>query len=1029
MNYLDTNKSIMISSPAGSGKTEKLARRYIALLKAGVDIERILAITFTDKAAAEMKQRILRILKEEDKKLFDVLLEKMPLMRVSTIHSFCGTLLRRFSFEAGVDPNYKVEDAIDSQMVREEIFYDVLMNAGAGGQGHDLFLETIGEKGFRGLASLKDTIGYLFRKSPFSLKAGVFRYAPAVNDSINEELKSWQGAREAIEGYEELFDNLSRLSSIENLFLTGNKEPRKRPPTGLKGIADYHDWAQKMRLFWKDRKLAEFAERTNRILEIYRKCVTSYVEKKKARGRLDFSDLEYLTYRMLTENPEWANILYAFDEKTDHVLVDEFQDTNNFQWEIINKLTEEWRSGIGAKREEGIQPTIFFVGDEKQSIYFFRGANVEIFHLAKDRMRTWLGDEFSYEEAKDNFRSKPAIVEFANHIFSRIMQADEHSPSWRTRYGSFNAAREGLSDAGKVELVLLDREEETSMDEKRQKEAEALSRMVLGHAGNYRITDRSTRQQRPCGFADMAVLLRKRTHLQKYEKAFRQYGIPFVAVKGIGFYQEPEIAMLRSLIFFLSNPKDDYSLYVLLKSPLFNIDEDHILKLTDIEGDCLFEKMGNNPPLIPPLAFTLLQSWLTQSAYMTVAELIEHALVTTKAWRYFHEAQRRANIKKLIRIVEDLESNGRSLIRIRDFFERTLGESDEPKANVNTENMNAVKIMTIHAAKGLEFPLVFVPGLDEKLSAKHGEDLLFEKDGTFTFKSFSESSLKRDDEDFMIQAAKEEEEQKRLFYVAVTRAEEALFLIGSWDTGREGFLGLLKQGLGIEKDGKTFSVEAGLDGFSLLTDKDVKLLYEHAPGKPSEKKERYPIEVVPFSIERHMPWKSVTETVGIRRAHGKDWVMLGDVIHRILEGVSKGLIPEDNVRRHSERLLISKGIIKEQLQEKTAVIEKDIEVLKEKGVWRDIILPKENSFTELPFILETGDAVYTGRIDRLIKENNRYNIYDYKTFPVKEKEVGYLLKEYSFQLNMYKRAVRELFNTNDVKSFIIFTHTGEIHEV
>jgi len=134
--YLDIRKSVIISSPAGSGKTEKLARRYIALLKGGVDVERILAVTFTEKAAAEMKQRILRILREEDREMFQGLLEKMSLMRVSTIHSFCATLLRRFSFEAGVDANYSIESDIDSRISWDVILHELLMKLGAGGEGH-----------------------------------------------------------------------------------------------------------------------------------------------------------------------------------------------------------------------------------------------------------------------------------------------------------------------------------------------------------------------------------------------------------------------------------------------------------------------------------------------------------------------------------------------------------------------------------------------------------------------------------------------------------------------------------------------------------------------------------------------------------------------------------------------------------------------------------------------------------------------------------------------------------------------------
>src|SRR4030065_2037000 len=129
MNYLNINKSVMVSSPAGSGKTEKLARRYIALLRDGVDVERILAVTFTDKAAAEMKQRILKILKDEDEKLFLHLLERTPLMRVSTIHSFCGKMLRRFSFDADIDPNYSISDEGDAWLEWNEIIYDVLMEA------------------------------------------------------------------------------------------------------------------------------------------------------------------------------------------------------------------------------------------------------------------------------------------------------------------------------------------------------------------------------------------------------------------------------------------------------------------------------------------------------------------------------------------------------------------------------------------------------------------------------------------------------------------------------------------------------------------------------------------------------------------------------------------------------------------------------------------------------------------------------------------------------------------------------------
>ncbi len=128
-------------------------------------------------------------------------------------------------------------------------------------------------------------------------------------------------------------------------------------------------------------------------------------------------------------------------------------------------------------------------------------------------------------------------------------------------------------------------------------------------------------------------------------------------------------------------------------------------------------------------------------------------------------------------------------------------------------------------------------------------------------------------------------------------------------------------------------------------------------------------------------------------------------------------------------MLESRGIQNKQIEKDLLTIETDIAMLKEKGIWQNIILPRKDSFAELPFMLNIENSVYSGRIDRIIRENNTYSIYDYKTSPVKDKEMGYYLKEYSAQLNIYKKAVRNLFDTNDVRSFIIFTHTGDVREI
>lgn len=1039
MNYLDINKSVIISSPAGSGKTEKLARRYIALLKSGVDVERILAITFTEKAAAEMKDRILRILKDEEEGLFKKILEKAPLMRVSTMHSFSGTLLRRFSFEAGITPNYQVEEAIDSRITWEEILHEILMEEG---EEYKLILQTISEKGFRGLENLKGIINYLYEKTPFSLDAEVSQHT--VHDSqstIIDELRKWPGAEKAIEGYKGLFDNsFERLMQIEKLFLTESKTPRKNASARVKEIADFRGWAERMYSYWMYKKMEEGSKRAERIRDIFRRCYERYMEKKGLRGVLDFSDLEYLSYKLLTEDPEWANILYAFDEKTDHILVDEFQDTNNFQWAIIDKLTEEWRSGIGAKREEGIKPTIFLVGDEKQSIYFFRGANVEIFHRAKEKLKNWLGEEFYYEEAKENYRSLPAIIDFTNHVFSRIMTAEEGSPPWMTRYSPLVPACSPSVDTGHVELIMLEDNDEESISQAKQREAKVIARRIQCLVNNFQIFDKEVNQQRRCKYADMAILLRKRTHLKRYEEALRQFNIPFAVVKGIGFYQEPEVAMLRAFVYFLSNPKDDYSLYVLMESPLFSVDKGTIIKAMNSEGDCLFTKVRNT--LQKDSTLTFLEECLSRLSHTPISELMEEALIKTRAWEYFHEAGRRANIKKFIRIVEDLESDGKSLLKIRDFLERASDKEDEPKANVNTEGMNVVRIMTIHASKGLEFPVVFLPALEEEFRLRTNDALIYETEinglKVQRFKYVSESAIRKEDRDYSLHLLKEREEQKRLFYVAVTRAESALFLISRWnDKDNHSPLSFLKNGLGLVKDDTGYRIQdIGFEGLSVLTEQEVNTLYDRTMKQKGriqdlKPKTHYPGEFIPVKMKESPQWKSVTEVVNIRREHGKEWMIIGDVIHRVFEGISKGIFNEEEIRSRGERLLSLKGISGDVRERLLSIIEKDISLLKQKGIWQDIILPipERQDYTELPFILEVENAIYSGRIDRVIVKDDIYNIYDYKTFPVREDEMDYLLKEYSFQMNIYKQAVRRLFTTKAVKSFIVFTHTGEVREV
>jgi ATP-dependent helicase/nuclease subunit A len=994
----------MISAPAGSGKTEKLARRYIELLKSGSDVERILAITFTEKAAAEMKERILNILRKEDAELFERVREKMPRMRISTIHSFCLKLLKRFSLDLDIDPSLEVMDGFNADILWNEAVYECLLEDNA--SGDRLFYEVIKDSGIKGWNKLYSILGEIHGKRP-TIEFGV---------------------KSSANGH---FVELEVQGSEQSHF--------------------------------------------ERILSIYSKCLQRYKRKKMERHCLDYNDLELMAYEAISKNPEWHNVLYSFDEHTDHILVDEFQDTSTLQWKIIDKLTEEWRSGLGAKRETGVNPTIFLVGDDKQSIYSFRGANVSIFKNAKKKLKEWLGDEYHFIEIKENYRSLPAIINFVNNLFERLMPKGLYD-DYKVEYTPFDATRTG---EGNVELILLDSIGNTK--ENRKSEASVIARKIKELAGTYVIYDNKERgisqevqsppcsSKRICSYGDMAILLRSRTHLSIFEDALRRENIPFIVVKGIGFYNSPEVGVLRDLLFFLIDPLDDYSLFNILRSPLFSIGYDTLLKIAgdavidDMPVGYLFESLkryttqsSNTPTLhrsIISLIGTSLIGWLERAKYTPYAVLLEDILAETDAWQYFHEKQRYVNVKKFIKLVEEFEYNGLTGLEIREKLIKASRKSEEAKANVNTEGMDAVKIMTIHASKGLQFPMLFLPCLDEDSRARGSNNVVIDEDEKGIVIAYEEdTNIRKKMPLFQRHKERLQDEEKRLFYVAVTRAMDYLCMSGVWpDSGTKspsGKLAYITDSFNIIdidsaaglpfKINKVRADESGVKSLELR----VKSQESHNSKPITLNSELFdgPIFIEPLDYKPSPVWLDVTEEIDdIRRKHGDDWVVIGRAFHRIFEGISKGNITMDNLEKKAEDVLKNEVLSDKDAGKMKDIILSDLKRLDGTDYLRDIIMPLENSYAELPFVMDSGNRIYKGRIDRLIiKEGQGAKgkgqgdriayIYDYKTYPISEDEIEELKKKYFFQMDIYRKAVERLFSVK-ARSYIFFTHEPRLVEM
>ncbi|MFC1549501.1 UvrD-helicase domain-containing protein [Nitrospirota bacterium] len=938
--YLDPHKSVIISAPAGSGKTEKLARRYISLLSSGSALERILCITFTEKAAAEMKERIMKILEVEDPALLDSIRPKTPMMRISTIHAFCLKILKRFSIELGLDPSLNVMDEHRARDLWNEALFDTLISERDTGDEGVMF-GILRDGGLKGWGPLKRTLDIMAKKAPMP----------------------------------------------EMLLLSGQAE------TSIEGDAD------------------EGA----RILTAYARCLGRYRELKREHHFLDFNDLELLASEALSRVPNATDILFSFDEHTDHILVDEFQDTSTLQWRILDKLTEEWRSGRGPKRETGSTPTIFLVGDEKQSIYMFRGANVAMFSQAKKRFSDWLGKEYHYVEAIDNYRCLPAIVDFTNALFSHLMGSEANDIG--TRYARFEARRQGKGFVGLLTLTPGDNVRHT-----RQREADAIASLISRLAGSHEVHD-SDGHKRPARFEDMAVLLKKRTHLVAYEDSLRRMGVPFIVIKGIGFFNEPEVALLVELVNFITDRNDPYPAFALLRSPMFSMDYPTLLKLSRQEGTVL-ERLERSGRPEGENAARVLRSVTRSSGIESLSMLIERTLMETGMWTHLAEKQRLSNVKKFIAMVEGYEDQCLSPVEIRDRLLRQRGSDQAPKANISSEGMDAVKIMTIHAAKGLQFPMVFLPGMEESLTPK-SEPIVFDDSGETIRMGFEEDNDKRKKEPiFRLQRQKHEEEEKRLFYVAVTRARDYILMSGAPGKKITGRLEYLDRAFGIFQS-DTPPADIPLE---ILTQEDIKAGPPAPVRRPAHKQdENLPVHTAPLDHRPSKVWEDVTRDDDDKqpgRGHGVGRTIIGTVMHRLMEEISRGNLSPDHIPRRAQTLMRIEGGSPELITPLT----EELRALMKSPIWQDVVTPREGAHTELPFILDKGETAYKGRIDRVIIREGTAHVYDYKTFPFSDSEIKGIVSKYSRQMGLYREAAERLFRM-PARAFLVLTARQEVVEV
>ncbi|MDZ4765111.1 MAG: 3'-5' exonuclease, partial [Chloroflexota bacterium] len=511
-----------------------------------------------------------------------------------------------------------------------------------------------------------------------------------------------------------------------------------------------------------------------------------------ARAALDFDDLEQGTRALLTEN---AAVRARYRTEFKHLLVDEFQDTNRAQWDIVRALLPDDARGL------------FVVGDPKQSIYAFRGADVTVFEAARATVTAANGDIVALSES---YRTHKHLIDLFNELFGQLLVRATPDALYQVEYGDrMTAFRPTTGEPPHVYLDLGvhphrgDGTDDERAANHRRREAARIAAWIGARIAEARpIYDKAGRAYRPIQYGDFAVLFRRMTNVTLYEEAFKAAGLPYVTVAGRGFYDRQEVWDILNLLRALVNPADELALATALRSPLFNLSDEALFALRLAARDeppvSLWDALGSPPSLLPDseretvaFAAACLRDLRATAGRVTIAELLGDLMARTGYLATLTAlpdgGRRRGNVEKLIAKARD---GGRITLGSFTRYLQDLSARELREGEAALDVSGAIQLMTIHASKGLEFPAVVLADSGAKVGGRDDALLSVDPPACRVYDD-AESKIVTTGALQMAKVrleAREDAESRRLLYVAATRAADMLLISGQTTQGKDGAL-------------------------------------------------------------------------------------------------------------------------------------------------------------------------------------------------------------------------------------------------
>ncbi len=1134
----DTSSSIAASAPeinaivaasAGTGKTYLLVTRIIRQLLSGAAPERILALTFTRKAAGEMRQRLLERLRnmattndadlhgtlaemgiavdadllDRARRLYECILLSPRPLRISTFHAFCQQLLQRFPLEADVPPGYELLQAggIVQSSAWDALFLEATHNPQAPpAQALQMLfiacngsldnLRSILMQAF--LARRNDWLAYtldqanrvdyacerlkqflqLDESEPLSI---FFNAANSERLRIFRDLLLQHATSTNLEdaalidaGTNTVDPVESRFAFVKQVFLTQKLEPRQRKSTkalekvlgaaGVTRFLELHEYlcrelltaheALLRREYWKTG--SAWYRAGDMLLHHYQRI-------KQEQRLLDFDDLEWKTYSLLHHQDHALWVQYKIDQKIDHLLIDEFQDTNPTQWRLLLPLLEEM---AGADKSAERRRSVFLVGDGKQSIYGFRRADPQL----QEAAGAWLQEHLDAREFPlvKSWRSADAIMQTLNHVFldteiGRNLRGFERHLSHRGElWGQVEILPliEGPQPAQPAVQKLRDPltvpRSQNEVDN-RYLEGQNIARRIREIIDNGYCVEKGAGNEGPADYDDVFILFRTRTHIAAYEQALTDAAIPFLSLEKGTLLEQQEVEDIEALLNVLLTPFNNLALAQILKSPVFGASDQDLLTLSlHAQGDWYGRlkayaedgsvKTAKSPALLR--AWNLLAEWRKLLPELPLHDLLD---------RIFHQGELIAryrnasppmlanrvvsNLQRLLALALEIDSGrypslSNFLLQIKRI---RASEQDQPDTPPLTEGEHKVRLMTIHAAKGLEAPVVFVADactgairsdsyhalVDWPHTAEKPQHMLLYMTKT-QMPSIVEPVLER-------QRQRQLKEQANLLYVALSRAKQMLYISGSRGSHSAESTDWYRNIV------QALSPHAELlpDGGYRLTSGMVRRSQRNAAGESlSRTGQNSGYEPAAFRVALAeaviTPGDSAEYKTG---PGGPEQELLnrqrGAAIHKMLEMLSA----PDPVPMLELNAFLDYGLKREQLSDwQTEVI-----ALLTKPELQFLFNPQlyDKAYKEVPLVYKTaaGETVY-GIIDRVVIRNNEIWVIDYKTRAAEDAQsLQRLLEQYRPQLHYYAEGLRKIWPGKTVRPAVLLTATRSLHTI